>query len=418
MACNPSPYDSQWQAIAERFQFAGLATIVLGIIGGIAWFAPFDDLLDRAGTPLGGDFVMLYVAGQTVASGQAATLYDDQKNQARSNALFPQMDPSESWPYRYPPTVAACMAPLSLLPFTYAFVVFSLWQCMLLSVGIYFLRSTLPSIQSGSQWIWAIAGCPLILESLLGGQSSILAFAIAAGTIHLLSRHRDAAAGAVLALALYKPNVLFLFLVACIVARPKILLGFVPVAIGGLSIALGSGSWSGLTTYANLAIHLASTAWSFETPYWKVHGLAPFFQMLAPEHGKLICLLTGLTFSLVVAVAWRAAHLGDCAAWALLLTANSLFNPYVPIYDMTLLIVAFSIGCEASLRREFPQFGPSQLQWIAGCLFIGPHLSQAFCRFAGIQLFPLLLLGLMVALSACILWARTELAMSTIVLQR
>lgn len=406
MASNPPYANKPWQEVAERFQFAGIAAWVLGILGWVAWFAPFDDLLDRSGTPIGGDFVMLYVAGQTVASGESSTLYDDQQNQIRSSALFPSMEPSESWPYRYPPTVAACMAPLSCLAFPIAFVVFVLLQCTLLGLGIYLLQKTLPCLRSHWAWMWAVAGCPLVIESLLGGQSSILAFVIAIAAIYFLSRHRDAAAGAVLALALYKPNSLFLFVFACIIVRPRILMGYVPVAFVGVGIAVTTCGWSGLSQYVDLALHLASSAWSFETPYWKVHGLSTCLQAVVPEYGRLLCLLAGLALSMGIALGWRSGRLGPHAAWALLLMANALFNPYVPIYDMTLLIVAFAVAGQASLNCEFPSVSAWQLQLLAGGLFFGPHLSQAICRPSGVQLFPLLLLLLLISVVARLLLVR------------
>lgn len=71
---NESSTIHEWTEAALRFRAAGMAVLTLACVGWLLWFTPFDDLLDRSGTPLGGDFVMLYVAGQVVASGQSQEL--------------------------------------------------------------------------------------------------------------------------------------------------------------------------------------------------------------------------------------------------------------------------------------------------------------------------------------------------------
>lgn len=380
-----------WSEARARFRFAGIVTMVLGFAGWVAWFYPFDDLVDRSGTPLGGDYVMLYVAGQTVAAGQAQTMYDDGLNQHRSSALFPSMDPLESWPYRYPPTVAACMSALAQLPFASSFAVFFCLQLALLLTALAMWRRNFACINSG-HWLWAIAGCPLMIEVLIGGQASLLALVVVLGFSYLLLAKYDVAAGAVLALALYKPNVLVLFILGCLWVRPQLLRGFLPAVIVGVVIALATGGWSLLAEYVHLSTHLATSAWSLETPYWKVHGLAPYFQSLSPQYGKLTCFLVGGGGALAIAIAWRSHRLGPFAAMACLLVDNSLFNPYVPCYDLILLIAAFVFGCEAALRGEWPSMGPRGVQLLAAILFVGPHLSQTLCQAIGIQLFPVAVL--------------------------
>ncbi|MEM7314936.1 MAG: glycosyltransferase family 87 protein, partial [Planctomycetota bacterium] len=163
-----------WRDAGNRFRFASVCILTLGIAGWLLSFVPYDDLLDKSGTPLGGDFVMLYVAGQTMAEGQAATLYDDALNQSRSSAIFPTMDPTLSWPFRYPPTVATVMSPLSRLPFVVSFFCFFGIQVWLLTLSIYLLRGSCECLRDHSIWIWPMIGAPLVVETLVGGQSSML----------------------------------------------------------------------------------------------------------------------------------------------------------------------------------------------------------------------------------------------------
>jgi hypothetical protein len=385
--------DRSWTEAMLRFKFAGQVTLGVALVGWIAWFWPLNDLVDRSGTPLGGDYVMLYVAGQVVADGQADKLYDDALNQQRSSRLFPGMDARESWPFRYPPTVATAMVPLSQLPLASSYGLFLCLQLGLLALSLRWIYLNFSILQQRSGWLWAIVGSPLVLESLIGGQVSLLALACLTGFIHFWKRDRHALAGCLLALTLYKPNVAAMLVLAALVVRPRMLVGFVPTAVVGLLIALATTGWSGIMEYVGLATQLASSAWSLETPYWKVHGLAPWFQGCFHSHGKLICGLVGLISSLTIALCWRARTVPDTVACALLLCGNALFNPYVPIYDLVLLELALILVCQAAYEGRWQMATPLALQALGLLLFVGPHLSQAVARPLGWQPFPWLLLA-------------------------
>lgn len=385
----------QWDRANARFRFAGRVSLLVFLVAWVAWFYPFDNLVDRSGTPLGGDYVMLYVAGQTIAMGQAESLYHDARNQQRSAALFPSMDSNQCWPFRYPPTVAACMAPLSQLPYQWSFAIFFCMQLGLLGINSSLLSRDYECIQEYSGWLWAIVGSPLIIETLIGGQASLIALSCVLGFAHFYRKHDDTMAGVMLALTLYKPNVLALFILGCLVVRPRLLRGFLPVLGMGIVVALLTSGPAGLAEYLRLGTQLASSTWSLETPYWKVHGLAPYFQALIPEFGKFICFAIGVGLSSLIAAMWRSGRWSANPSMAWLLCINSLFNPYVPIYDLVLLIPAAVFACEAAWTKHWPAQRPLAFQAIAAALFFGPHLSQALAMLIGWQLFPLVTLAVL-----------------------
>lgn len=393
--------EQTWTEAMLRFRFAGQVTAALVLVGWIAWFFPFDDLLDRSGTPLGGDYVMLYVAGQVVGDGATDTLYDDASNQRRSSQLLGGLNPNESWPYRYPPTVAAVMLPLSQLPLTWSFALFTLIQLSLLTISVWLLGRDYSVLHRRRGWLWALAGSPLVLESLIGGQSSLLAFTCIVGFVHFLRRDNYFFAGTLLAMTLYKPNVAALLVVAALVAHPRLLGGFLPTTAFGLGISLWTTGISGVVKYIQLATQLASSQWSLETPFWKVHGLAPVFQWALPEHGKLACAAVGLLISLIVAWQWRTGRLSELLSVALLLCCNALFNPYVPIYDLVLLELALVLVCQAAYSGQLKLQSIVFFQCAALLLFVGPHLSQSFARPLGGNPFPILLMGVLLGVVIC-----------------
>jgi hypothetical protein len=265
----------------------------------------------------------------------------------------------------------------------------------LLALSLRWIYLNFSIFQQRTGWLWAIAGSPLVLESLIGGQVSLLALASLTGFIHFWKRDQHAVAGCLLALTLYKPNVAAMLVLAALVVRPRMLVGFVPTTVVGLLIALSVTGFSGIMEYVGLATQLASSPWSLETPYWKVHGLAPGFQACFHSHGKWMCGLVGLILSLTVALRWRNQAVPDTLAWALLLCGNALFNPYVPIYDLVLLELALILVCQAAYDGRWRVASPLALQALGLLLFAGPHLSQAVARPLGWQPFPWLLLAVL-----------------------
>ena len=242
-------------ALAARLRFIASAILVIFPVGWLAWFYPYDDLLDRSGTPLGADYTMFYVAGQLVADGDTAQLYDQAEHQRRLQALFPGIDEQFCLPYRYPPFVAQLMAPLASLPYQVSFAVFLGISLAALTAAMWLLSRHLSLLHGRHRMaaVVTIVGWPVVLETLIGGQASMLAVLIVSGVIVCWQRQRWALAGAVLALALYKPNVLGLFAVGCLLYQPKLLRGALPVAIGLAALSLATVGYEGLLKYSALS---------------------------------------------------------------------------------------------------------------------------------------------------------------------
>ena len=60
----------------SRLRFMGCATLLILVVGWVGWFSPFDDLLDRSGTPLGADYAMFYVAEALLSQSAFKCLLD------------------------------------------------------------------------------------------------------------------------------------------------------------------------------------------------------------------------------------------------------------------------------------------------------------------------------------------------------
>jgi hypothetical protein len=403
--------------VAGRVRFLACGMGIVFLLAWGSWFWPFDDLLDRQGTPLGADFSMFFVAGQLAADGDFEQLYHQAEHQRRLHGLFPSLSPEFCLPFRYPPAVALSMATLANLPYPTAWAIFTLFSVAAFGLALWLLdvapslRDAGPSMALGSASrrdattlrktaMWACLGWPVALEVLIGGQASMFAFAIATVSTLLLTKNYQVLAGAILALSAYKPNVLALFAVGIAVRYPRVLLGALPVGAAWVGVSSFAG-YEPLQAYVNLTLNLASQAWDVETPFWKMHSLAPWLNWIVPGRGRAVTTVLGLSAAVAVAVWWRRADGWSPSARPIalsgLLVVNAIFNPYTPIYDLVLLaLAAYLMAGVFQTDHRVANVSPHVVQvWLAG-LFFGPHLSQAVAKPLGFQLFPLLLAGISV----------------------
>jgi hypothetical protein len=379
------------QEFHARARFIGAAGLVLSLATWIVHFWPFDDRLDRSGTPLGADFACFYIAGQMLLEGRAGELYDPAIAEKELRQLFPGQAEGESLPFRYPPFVAGLVAPLATKPYEAALAVFSLASLGMLWLAWRMLAAQMPWL-ADRPWrttaIIVLFGWPVVWEVVLGGQWSLFTLAIVTATTYLLSRDRPVAAGAVLALAAFKPTVLVFFAAGLIVRRPRMLLGAIPTGlalVGASAVVVG---FDGLIDYVRLGSRLAAGRWDVPIDLLKFHGLLPWLEPWLPTAARGVVGACGAALTMGIAVAWRRAaslppdesRRADYGAYAALLATGAFFGTYVPIYDLVLTGAALLFAAEAWRPAAAGRRSPT-ITVAGACLFwfvfCGPHVSQA-----------------------------------------
>ncbi len=401
------------QAFIERARFISSVLLILFLLGWVFWFWPYDDLLDRSGTPLGADFSMFYVAGQMTVAGETTQLYDQAAHQERLHQLFSNIDPQFALPYRYPPIVALLMAPLACLPYGLAIAMFMGLGLASAGVGLRLLVRETGDLSAVNRRLCYLAlfGWPVVLETWIGGQASLFALLILCVGIVLMQRERYAWAGAVWALAAYKPNVLLIVVIGCILFRPRVLRGLLPVAAIMFAVTWSTVGWEGIVAYAELTLQLAGRPWDVETPFWKVHGIAQWLTLLIGGQARMVSLLLGLLATIGIVWRWRRTDNSPTSVlpYALLITVNALANPYTPIYDLTLLAAGLVLMAPTLATTGRYPFDRHCVAWQAAIatFYFGPHLSQLIAKSTGLQFFPLLLLGYAV-FQARLFWMETH----------
>lgn len=375
--------------------------MVAFLLSWISWFAPYDDWLDRNGTPWGADFAMFYVSGQMVAGGRADQLYDLAAQQTSLQQLFPGLAADFALPFRYPPWVAIVASSVASLPYPAAYGLFASVSWLGWLMGCGWLLRRWPGVGGVSAGIalLAAAGWPVALEALIGGQASLLACLLLIISVELFRGGRPELAGMVLAILTYKPNLLCLVLFGLIIVRPRLLYGWLPTVVliwAGATWYLGPET---LGAYVRLSQQLALQPWDLETPPAKVHGWAVALVPIWGSSLRAVVLGFGLLLTLAVGLRhrwdeWRGVD-RFAETVALLLAINAGWNLYTPIYDLTLVAISVILFLQSFPRASQGQVAvPAVLTYLAlAAGYFGPHLSQSLSSLIGWQISLIILTG-------------------------
>jgi hypothetical protein len=214
----------------------------------------------RRGYP---DFTIFYTAGTIVRKGLAHQLYD-KSLQFSVQESFTGHIPFRlgPLPYNHPPFESILFVPLSLLPYSQAFMVWNLLNVAALFAIAALLRKSVVSLQSFPLWtgvMCALAFFP-VFACLLEGQDSILLLLLCTLAFNALKKKSDVAAGCWLALAAFKfqfviPLVLFLLLWK----RRRVAVGFGATAMGLVLASVALVGSAAMVRYPGYILRIANT---------------------------------------------------------------------------------------------------------------------------------------------------------------
>jgi Glycosyltransferase family 87 len=255
------------------------------------------------------DFPVFYSNAQMVREGQAAYLYDfDAENSFVHRVSDVTRAPNNHLPYEL----------LIFIPFTYLRFgeAHLLWSVLSLGmlVGVALLMSnTLSAGLSFRPTLLATVAFFPVWYCLLQGQDSILLVFLFAISFWLWKRGRDDAAGFVLAMGLFRPQLVLPFvLVAFLAGKWKFVRGFVPGAMFVLLVSTWVVGVHGMAEYARILLSQATLgSASALSQQWQVRlGLMPTLRGLlsivvpafVPANIRNFLLLCGTSVGLLWAV--------------------------------------------------------------------------------------------------------------------
>ncbi len=320
---------------------------------------------------LGGDFPAFYAAGSIVADGDWAHLYDPDRQLAEQAELFGDTGGTDYLYFAYPPHAAALYRPLAALTYRTAYVVHTLAMVAALAGALALMRPMVATVRR--HFTVALAGSLLLypmLRAVTGGQNTALSLLALAATWRLLHDDRDTAAGVVLALLLYKPQ-LALPLIGLLALARRWRAVAAALAGAGVLWALGAallgagwvGSW--WASVSDFAVQDAEVN-SHNAISWL--GAAEAVLGAGTGLARLVALpLVAATVAWLVWL-WARARVDLATRMALTCVGLILISPHAMFYDGGLLVLAAVVamdrlGAEATM--------PVALAWGAAWLQLG-----------------------------------------------
>ncbi len=337
------------------------------------------DVFGRIDPPTTTDFVSFYAAGKLALAGTAALAYDQAAHAAAEVAATA---PGIGYQYfYYPPVYLLLCAPLALLPYMVAFVLF---QAATLAMWLMVMRRILNV--PGWSWCIPMLAYPAVFWTIGIGQNAFLTAALLGATTLLLDE-QPIGAGMALGMVCYKPHLALLAPVALAAGgrwRAFAAATATVAALVGVSVALfGVDTWRGYLTalagsgavYETGRIELTG----FVTPYGAARVLG------ASAHvGQMVQAAVSLLAVAAIAWIWRRDP-GPAPRSAALAAGILLSVPLALIYDLLLLTVAMAWLVRAGRATGFLPLE----KWVLFVCFLVSLTSRYFGQATHIPLGPL-----------------------------
>jgi hypothetical protein len=350
-------------------------------------------IIDGSGSPIYGDFTDAWVAGWHALTADASQLYDSNEFVRIQKALLGVSDVVyPNWPY--PPTFFLILAPLSTLPYPYAFLTWDVATLLGCLVVVYLIVRCPAAIA-------LVLASPFTAWNFLAGQNGFLTASLLGGSLFFLEK-RPVVAGAMIGCLTYKPQFGILIPVALVAARQWRAVasaGIAAAVLAAVSILLfGADAWTsfpnGLVGQSKLNLAAGPDSnWGYlQTVYGLIRNLH------GPANaGWLVQGFTTFAAASIVWILWRSPVRFALKA-ATLSAAALIATPYAFAYDMAALAIPVAFLAKdqigyGMLRGEqtimIALFGVTA----ATLLVLGDRTDQI--TFGGVQLGPFVVVTLL-----------------------
>jgi hypothetical protein len=207
------------------------------------------------------DFTILYTAGTMVRLSLGRHLYDPSLQYRVQQSFGPGVQIRNGpLPYNHPPFEALLFAPLSLLDYPAAFVVWDALNVATVAFLFFLLRGQVPILQTVPAFLWLalwLAFFP-VFGCLFQGQDSILLLLVCALGFRAMKRKADFLAGGWFALGTFKFQfVVPLILLFALWRHRRVAGGFAAASSVLVLLSAGLVGWHGLIRYPAYVLELA-----------------------------------------------------------------------------------------------------------------------------------------------------------------
>ncbi len=346
-------------------RFPAVVAVVVGIAVAILLFPQANQARLRST-----DFVNFYAVASIVARGDAAKLYnrDVQGSFIQSISGLPLTNY-----FLHPPFEPALLAPLALLPFRAAYIVWAALNAALVAALSWLFASSIPVVRHypflGLSGYFFLP----VLVSVVMGQDCVILLAIIAAAYMLLRHQRPFCAGIVLSLTAVKFHYLIILAGLLLLAgKRRLVLG---VALGATALLVISAiivGPRGLISYLVLLRDFDATM-----GYGSMH-----LDLMVSLRGFLagvgstsqIVFWLGEIGLAAMGILWSQSRQDESLQFAAFVTVSLLISPHAHFFDATVLLLPALIVIDratVSSRRTL-------LLAITAALFVVPPVLLAF----------------------------------------
>jgi len=339
----------------ERVRLWSMAFLGSFLLTLVVLFATARGPNDYAGRPLGTDFSNVYAAGVSTLAGDPTAPFDILKQQKREQAIFGAATPLYGW--HYPPFFLLVAAPLALLPYVAALVVWQLASLALYLLALHaLLKRYTPDFLADRSWLLVALGFTATFVNLSHGHNGFLTAALFAGGLALLDE-RPVLAGLLFGLLVYKPQFgVMIPLVLVLTGRWRT---FVSAAVTVTALAalttllFGPQVWSAFLDGARFTREVVLEQGA--TGFFKIQSVFAWVRLWG---GPVALAYGAQTVAFVVVAAalarlWRSALAIEIKGAALCIGAI-LATPYSLDYDLMLLAPAIALMAGMAQRGQRP----------------------------------------------------------------
>ena len=364
-----------------------LAIMVALTCYGLCWCG----LKPRVFSEVQADFSCFYRAGRMVLAGDGARVYElnaERRYDARLKTSFVDSGGhSFSLPFVFAPFVLVVFAPLSLLPYPQAEL---LWYGM--NVGMLLTFPFL--VRNRLRWnqrtlilaLVAPAFFVPVLLALMQGQPAILLLVIFALTLANLAERNELRAGAWLAMATFKPQLVIPVLLALAVMRKwKTLTAFGVGCLLLFGISVGIVGWRATLTYPRAVMEFSRLSGSIggEHPE-NMPNLRGFLTVSLPAQissvvqTRIILVATaGLLLAMLFCL--RRSREFSPVSFSLVLTITVLVSYHAYLHDFALLVLPCILLADYYLQSKWTMLhtGFAAIVTALLCHSGGAHIDES-----------------------------------------
>ena len=363
------------------------------------WNVATPGLLDRNGNLKGTDFSQFYTLGSVGLAHRAGDLYNED---AQAELIARRIPGAAGIRYipLYPPQVSIFFAPLAVLPYSAALVIWLISSALLYGLCCYWLWRACPQLRKQGRTVLLLAiAFPGFFHLIAWGQTSALALACFTGGFFLFQDDRPFLAGLALGCLIFKPQLGIAAAFVFVYTRAwRVIAGGIVSAVAQLAVPTLYFGADSVRAWVRIMTTVVYRVVEFR-PY-QTHSLRNFWTILIPGHTLpfVLYVLSALVILGLTTAVWvRRPTLPLALRYSSLLVASVLVAPHLIVYDLVILVPAFLLLWDWVATQTSIVQPPGSARYMDAVLYLGylsPLAGGPIARWTHLQISVVLMSAL------------------------